>query len=279
MKKHFTTIILVIIMLAGLSLLLYPTVSNYVNSLHQSKAVSSYVQQINEISEEEYEQIWKNAREYNRKLSQQGTVFNLSDEQREEYNQQLKVEGTEVMGYVEIPSIQCMLAVYHGTDEAVLQAALGHLEWSSLPIGGEGTHCVISGHRGLPSAKLFTNLDKLAEGDYFTLTVMDKTITYEVDQILIVLPEETSALRIEDGKDYCTLMTCTPYGVNTHRLLVRGVRTDNVDDASGKITSDAMQIEPVIVASVIAIPALLLILIFVIWDIRRKSRSFRNRRI
>lgn len=278
MKKHITTIILVIIMLAGLSLLLYPTVSNYINSLHQSKAVSSYVQQINEISKEEYDRIWGNAREYNRKLSQQGTVFNLSDEQREEYNRQLKVEGTEVMGYVEIPSIQCMLPVYHGTDESVLQAALGHLEWSSLPIGGKGTHCVISGHRGLPSAKLFTNLDKLAEGDYFTLTVMDKTIAYEVDQILIVLPEETSDLMIEDGKDYCTLMTCTPYGVNTHRLLVRGVRTDNVDDASGKITSDAMQIDPVIVASVTAIPALLLILIFVIWDLRRKSRGSRKYR-
>ena len=275
MKKHFTTIILVIIMLAGLSLLLYPTVSNYINSLHQSKAVSSYVQQINEITDEEYERIWGDARKYNRKLAKQGTIFNLSEEEREEYNRQLKVEGTEVMGYVEIPSIQCMLPVFHGTDESVLQAALGHLEWSSLPIGGKGTHCVISGHRGLPSAKLFTNLDKLAEGDYFTLTVMDNIITYEVDQILIVLPEETSDLMIVDGKDYCTLMTCTPYGINTHRLLVRGVRTDNIDNSSGKITSDAMQIEPGIVASAIAIPTLLLILIFVIWDFRRK-RNYRG---
>ena len=157
----------------------------------------------------------------------------------------------------------------------VLQIAVGHIEGSSLPVGGEGTHCVISGHRGLPSAKLFTNLDKLAEGDYFTLTVMDNIITYEVDQILIVLPEETSDLMIVDGKDYCTLMTCTPYGINTHRLLVRGVRTDNIDNSSGKITSDAMQIEPGIVASAIAIPTLLLILIYVIWDFRRK-RNYRG---
>ena len=273
MKKHLTTIILVIILLAGLSLLLYPTVSNYWNSLHQSKAVAKYVQHVKEIDEEEYNRLLDSAKQYNSRLADQGTTFQLTAEQQKDYEQQLKLEETDVMGYVEIPSIQCTLPVYHGTDEAILQVALGHLEWSSLPVGGKGSHCVISGHRGLPSAKLFTNLDKLIEGDIFTINVLDKTFTYEVDQILIVLPEETDGLMIEPGKDYCTLMTCTPYGINTHRLLVRGHRVPNQTNDTGKITSDATQIEPVIVASVIAIPILLIILIFVLVNPGRRKRK------
>lgn len=175
------------------------------------------------------------------------------------------MSGLGVMGYIEIPSIDCALPIYHGTEESVLQIAVGHLEWSSLPVGGESTHCVLSGHRGLPSAKLFTNLDKLQTGDIFMLRVLDNVLTYEVDQILIVKPQETGALRIEKGKDYCTLVTCTPYGINTHRLLVRGHRIDNIEEAKTvRVTADAIQIEPLLVAPVVAIPILLLLLILLL---------------
>ena len=166
------------------------------------------------------------------------------------------------MGYIEIPEIKVSLPIYHGVDEGILQIAIGHITGTSLPVGGEGTHCVVSGHRGLPSAKLFTDLDKLVEGDIFMMRVLDETLTYEVDQILIVEPQETGALRIEEGKDYCTLVTCTPYGINTHRLLVRGHRIDNIEEAKNvRVTSDAIQIEPLLVAPVVAIPILLLLLI------------------
>ena len=189
----------------------------------------------------------------------------LSDEQKAEYDRLLDVSGLGVMGYIEIPSIDCSLPIYHGTEESVLQIAVGHLKWSSLPVGGESTHCVLSGHRGLPSAKLFTNLDKLQAGDIFLLRVLDEVLTYEVDQILIVEPQETGALRIEKGKDYCTLVTCTPYGINTHRLLVRGHRIDNIEEAKTvRVTADAIQIEPLLVAPVVAIPILLLLMILLL---------------
>ena len=166
------------------------------------------------------------------------------------------------MGYIEIPTIGVTLPIYHGTDETVLQVAIGHLEWTSLPVGGESSHCVVSGHRGLPSAKLFTDLDKLVVGDVFIFRVLDEILTYEVDQILIVEPHETEALRIEKGKDLCTLITCTPYGVNSHRLLVRGHRIENQEEAVIiRVTADATQIEPVIVAPIVAIPMLLVLLI------------------
>jgi len=273
MKKHLTTIVLILILLAGLSLLLYPTVSNYWNSMHQSKAVASYVKEVEKMDEEDYSKIWKSAEEYNKNLAKQGTTFSLPESQKGIYEKQLAIESTDVMGYVEIPEIKCTLPIYHGTDEAVLQIAIGHLEWSSLPVGGEGTHCVISGHRGLPRAKLFTDIDQLTEGSVFMLQILDETLTYEVDQILIVLPEETEALKIEPGKDYCTLMTCTPYGVNTHRLLVRGHRIANIDDLSGRITSDAMMVEPMIVASCLAIPILLALLLYVLLHNRRPKKK------
>ena len=169
------------------------------------------------------------------------------------------------MGSIEIPEIDVILPIYHGTDESVLQVAVGHLEWSSLPVGGEGTHCVLSGHRGLPSAKLFTHLDKLEKGDTFLLCILDEVLTYEVDQILIVEPQETAALQIEPGKDYCTLVTCTPYGINTHRLLVRGHRIDTVQAASAiRITADAIQIEPLLVTPIVALPILLVLLMILL---------------
>ena len=178
------------------------------------------------------------------------------------------------MGYIEIPSIDVHLPIYHGTDDAVLQIAVGHLEWTSLPVGGESTHCVLSGHRGLPSARLFTDLDQLKEGDYFMLNILDETLTYEVDQIRIVEPQETDDLLIVEGEDLVTLVTCTPYGINTHRMLVRGRRiaTEEVR-AVRRVTADAIQIEPIIVAPFVALPILLVLLIVLLIPKRRRRKE------
>ena len=264
-KGNFTTLLLILVLLAGLSLLLYPSVSDYWNSFHQTRAIATYAEEVANLNQDQYDEIWAAAESYNASLTDRVNAYLLSDAQKEEYQQLLNVSGLGVMGYIEIPSIDCSLPIYHGTEESVLQIAVGHLEWSSLPVGGESTHCVLSGHRGLPSAKLFTNLDKLQTGDIFMLRVLDNVLTYEVDQILIVEPQEAGALRIEEGKDYCTLVTCTPYGINTHRLLVRGHRIDNIEEAKTvRVTADAIQIEPLLVAPVVAIPILLLLLILLL---------------
>lgn len=264
-KGNFTTLLLILVLLAGLSLLLYPSVSDYWNSFHETRAIATYAEEVANLNQDQYDEIWAAAESYNASLTDRVNAYLLSDAQKEEYQQLLNVSGLGVMGYIEIPSIDCSLPIYHGTEESVLQIAVGHLEWSSLPVGGESTHCVLSGHRGLPSAKLFTNLDKLQTGDIFMLRVLDNVLTYEVDQILIVKPQETGALRIEEGKDYCTLVTCTPYGINTHRLLVRGHRIDNIEQAKTvRVTADAIQIEPLLVAPVVAIPILLLLLILLL---------------
>ena len=273
MKRHGTTIILILVFLVGLSLLLYPTFSDWWNSMHQSRAVASYVEQVANIDEDQYEQLWNDAWEYNADLASRENSYVLSDEQKEIYNRILDVGGTGIMGYIEIPSIGVTLPIYHGTDETVLQIAVGHLEWTSLPVGGESSHCVVSGHRGLPSAKLFTDLDKLVTGDVFMFRVLDEILTYEVDQILIVEPHETQALLVEEGKDLCTMITCTPYGVNSHRLLVRGHRIDNIEESVAiRVTADAMQIEPIIVAPIVAIPMLLILLIGLLIPKPRKRR-------
>lgn len=268
MKKKISnliTVFLVLILLAGLSLLLYPTFSDWWNSYHQTKAIASYAADVANLSNEDYEKIWKAATEYNASLSERNSDYTLTEEQKKQYEQLLNVSGDGIMGYIEIPSINCSLPIYHGTQESVLQIAVGHIEWSSLPVGGASTHCVVSGHRGLPSAKLFTNLDELSKGDTFMLRVLDEVLTYEVDQILIVEPQETGALQIEEGKDYCTLVTCTPYGINTHRLLVRGHRIDNIEEAKTiRVTADAIQIEPLLVAPVVATPILLLLIILLL---------------
>lgn len=264
-KGNFINILLVLILLVGLSLLLYPPVSDYWNSLHQTRAIASYAEEVANLDNDAYDQLWQDAASYNQSLLTRSNTYLLSDEQKAEYDRLLDVSGLGVMGYIEIPEIDVSLPVYHGTEESVLQIAVGHLEWTSLPVGGESTHCVLSGHRGLPSAKLFTNLDKLREGDVFMLRVLDEVLTYEVDQILIVEPQETSALHIVEGEDYCTLVTCTPYGVNTHRLLVRGHRIENLKEAKTiRVTADAIQIEPLIVAPIVAIPLLLLLLILLL---------------
>ena len=278
MKKkkadNFINIILVLVLLVGLSLLLYPTVSDYWNSFHQTRAITTYVEEVADLDKEEYERLWNAAQEYNRALAQRGTDFSMTEEQIDEYEQMLDISGLGIMGYIEIPEIKCSLPIYHGTDEAVLQIAIGHLEWSSLPVGGENSHCVLSGHRGLPSAKLFTNLDQLKEGDFFMLRVLDEVLTYEVDQIRIVEPQEVTDLQIENGKDYCTLVTCTPYGINTHRLLVRGHRIENIADSDSiHITADAMQMEPLLVAPIVAIPILLVLLILLLIPKQPKKKQ------
>lgn len=269
-KKNISTIILVLIFFVGLSLLLYPIISDYWNSFHQSRAIATYAEAVEELDDEDYEKMWQEAEAYNQKLSNQPNRWNLTEEE-EEYNRVLDIGGTGIMGYIEIPEIKVSLPIYHGTDEGVLQIAVGHIPGSSLPVGGIGTHSVVSGHRGLPSARLFTNLDELNEGDVFMIRVLDETLTYEVDKISIVEPDDLTGLGIDPELDLCTLVTCTPYGVNSHRLLVRGHRIANLEDDSIRVTADAMQVDRLIVASAIAVPVLLLLIIWVLVHYPKKK--------
>lgn len=271
-KGNWSTLFLVIILLVGLSLLLYPTVSDWWNSYHQSRAIASYVENVEALDEITCEELWNDAVAYNQTLIGRPYSGYLTEEEQEEYERLLDVSGNGIIGYITIPKIDCNLPIYHGIDEGVLQIAIGHIGGSSLPVGGDSTHCVLSGHRGLPRAKLFTNLDELEVGDTFTLTVLDRCLTYEVDQLLIVLPHEVEELEIERGKDYCTLVTCTPYGINTHRLLVRGHRVDTVDEeAAAYVTADATQIEPMIVVPIVAIPFLLILLVILLLQPKRRQ--------
>ena len=272
MKKHLSTIFLVLVLFLGVAILLYPTVSDYWNSFHQSRAIASYIEEMESVDPADYEREWARAREYNRALPNKPNRFLLSEEEYAEYESLLNLTGSGIMGYIEIPKINCSLPVYHGTDEAVLQIAVGHIEGTSLPTGDVGTHAVLSGHRGLPSAKLFTDLDQMEEGDLFVIRVMDQIMTYEVDQVLIVLPEEMDALAIDPEQDYCTLVTCTPYGINSHRLLVRGRRTENQEmESIIKVVADATQIKPVLVAPVLAVPMLLVLLVWMMVSTGKKQ--------
>ena len=273
MKKiKISTIVLILIFLVGLSLLLYPTVSDYWNSLHQSQAIVEYSRRVEEMDGELYEKLWNEAIEYNRVLADRSDRFEMTRADRQEYESLLNVSGNGIMGYIEVPAINCSLPIYHGTNEAVLQTSIGHLEGSSLPTGGAGTHCVVSGHRGLPSARLFTDLDKLTEGDIFILKVLDQTLTYEVDQILTVDPYDLNALAIDPQQDYCTLVTCTPYGINTHRLLVRGHRVENRTQTQDITEArDISQVNPVLILSLAAGVIIILIIILLV-RARRKNR-------
>ena len=272
MKKNSSTILLILMFFVGLSLLLYPSFSDYWNSFTSTKAISTYAEQVAGMDDDKYAEIWQEAWDYNVDMKGRKHPYRLSAALKERYEKTLDVSGLGVMGYVEIPSIKCSLPIYHGTEEAVLQVAVGHLQWTSLPVGGESTHCVVSGHRGLPSAKLFTDLDKLVIGDVFMMRVLDEVLTYEVDQILIVEPNEVQSLHVVEGEDLCTLVTCTPYGINSHRLLVRGHRIENIEEArSVRITADAMQIEPVIVAPFVAAPILLILLIVLLVTTRKRK--------
>ena len=280
MKKHLSTIILIVIFLVGLSLLLYPSFSDWWNSFHQSRAVATYVESMTSMGNEEYERMLKEAEEYNTKLAKQERLrLRLTEEEKAEYNSLMDVSGTGIMGYVDIPEIHVKLPIYHGTDDAVLQIAIGHIEGTSLPVGGVSTHTVISGHRGLPSSRLFTDLDRLVLGDTFTLNVMDKVLTYEVDQIRIVLPEEVDELSITQGMDYCTLLTCTPYGINSHRLLVRGKRVMTKFVANVRVKADALQISTTVVAIFIAVPLLLILTIVIMISSGVRRRRKRNNKL
>ena len=274
MKKYLSTIILFLVLIIGLSLVLYPTFADWWNSFHQSKAVASYVEQVSNMDDEKYQEIWSAAWEYNQSLIDRPNSYLLSEEQQEEYQALLNIGGNGVMGYIEIPKLDVVLPIYHGTNEAILQVAIGHLDWTSLPVGGESSHCVVSGHRGLPSARLFTDLDKMEVGDTFMLRILDEVLTYEVDQIRIVEPHVTDDLLIVEGEDLVTMVTCTPYGINTHRMLVRGHRIETQEEkVVRRVTSDAIQIEPVIVAPFVAAPILfaLLVVLMIPKSKRRKE--------
>lgn len=273
MKNHRSTIPLILILLIGLSLMLYPSFADWWNSFHSSRAIASYVDQVANIDDAQYEELWDAAWDYNQSLLHRPNDFLLSDEQKEIYKSLLDFGGNGIMGYIEIPLIDVMLPIYHGTKESVLQIAVGHLDWTSLPVGGAGSHCVVSGHRGLPSARLFTDLDRLEVGDVFMLHVLNEILTYEIDQILIVEPQDTDPLLIEPGKDLCTMITCTPYGINSHRMLVRGHRIESQEEPKViRITADAVRIEPLMVAPIVAVPILLVLLIILLLPKQKKGK-------
>lgn len=272
MRKKLPTIILILVFVVGVSLLLYPTLSDYWNSLHQTRAIVEYSEAVADLDENAYDELLAAARDYNRRLYENGTHWTLTEEELEEYNSLLATSNTGIMGTINIPKISVTLPIYHGTGDSALQKGAGHLEGSSLPVGGESTHAVLSSHRGLVSARLFTDLDQLELKDVFTITVLNETLTYEIDQILIVLPTELDALAVEEGKDYCTLVTCTPYGVNTHRLLVRGHRIDTEDTTRVVVTGDAIQLESSVIAPLVAVPILFILLIVLLTATRKRKR-------
>lgn len=264
MKNRKTTMILLISFFVGLSVLLYPTLSSYWNSKTQSEAIVDYESMLAQYKPEDYTAIFDAANTYNQEL------FALKDPFAEhsrlsDYNNILNVGGTGMMGYITIPKISQELPVYHGTTDSVLSIAVGHLQGTSLPVGGENTHCVVSAHRGLPTAVLFTHLDRMEVGDIFYFTILDRTFTYEVDQIRIVEPNDISLIQIKEGKDYCTLLTCTPYGINTQRLLVRGHQVDETQTRSIYVANEAYRIEPLIVMPVVALPIVFIFLLYVMF--------------
>lgn len=267
----YTTIFFTIVLLVGLSVMLYPIVSNWWNERVQSRAVASYNDAIVQMDEDKTAEILDAAHAYNRKIANLNAPF--SDYVKiAGYDEILDVSGTGIMGYITIPAIGVELPIYHGTSEAVLNVAAGHLQGSAIPVGGENTHAVISAHRGLPSAKLFTDLDKMVVGDVFTITILDEVYTYQVEEILIVQPYEMNRLAIIPDRDYVTLMTCTPYGVNTHRLLLRSKRIETIYELDVKVVADALKVDPLYVVPLIAAPLLLALLIFWIFGGKRKKK-------
>ncbi len=275
-RKHISTIFIILIFLVGLGFISYPTVSNLWNQAHQSSAIATYSKQVEKLDDSENKKMLKAARKYNKSLLKKSDHWKLSKKEKKKYESLLDVSGTGIMGYIEVPKIDCSLPIYHGTDEGALQIAIGHLEGSSLPVGGKNTHCVLSGHRGLPSARLFTDLDQMEEGDIFILNILGRKLAYEVDQIKVVLPEEMSDLEIEEGKDLCTLVTCTPYGINTHRLLVRGHRTEYVEK---KVEEEKKEVQTkktdirLMIAGGAGVLILIIIIIVIVIKRRRKRRN------
>ena len=285
-KSHrVSNTILVLILLAGIAIAAYPAFSDYWNSMHQTRAIQSYAERVAELDNEAYTAVWEAALDYNRRLAEEPNPWAMEDEDIEDYERQLNVDGTGNMGFISIPKIDVNLPLYHGTSDAVLQTSIGHIDGTSLPAGSVhpdpddfskveyASHSVLSGHRGLPSAKLFSDLDAMEVGDVFYLTILDQTLTYQVDKISVILPEDSSELSLFPGKDYCTLMTCTPYGINTHRLLVRGVRVENDKELLDvRVTADALKVEPLYVVPFIAAPVLLLLILWVVLFPGKKKR-------
>lgn len=275
LKKYLPNIIVAIILMVGIGLLAYPAVSDYINDLHSTRAIGSYVEKTKDLSKEEKERLLKEAKEYNQTLVGKTNRYFLNEEEKEKYNHILDVTDTGIMAYVEIPKLKVFMPIYHGTDEGILQVAVGHIPGSSFPIGGESTHSLISGHRGLPSAKLFTDIDRLNNGDLFFIHVFDEVLAYKVNKIDTVLPDEVENLEIEKGKDYVTLITCTPYGVNSHRLLVRGERTkyekprEKVEDVIKKTN-----IKLIVIAIITVVMTMLLIVAYIV---RRKRRRLNEK--
>ena len=292
LRRNLSTIIVSLMMIVGIGLLVYPSLADYWNSFHQTRAIMSYTEDVAKMDRSELDAIIASAKEYNHKIALNGIEWKLKDNDLEKYNRELNFSGYGNMGYITIDKIKVNLPIYHGTSESVLQTSVGHIEGSSLPVGAlsydyeemmvtdeeDGSHCVLSAHRGLPSARLFTDLDKLVEGDIFTLNILGETFTYQVDQIRIVEPTDLSELAVEKGQDYCTLVTCTPYGINTHRLLVRGHRVAN-PQGDVTVVADAMLIESIYVAPFIGIPIILMLVIIVFIETgiqRRRNRRRKN---
>ena len=312
LQRNLVNLVISLVFLVGLGLLIYPTLADYWNSFHQTRAIMSYASEVAKIDTAQYDKLIQYAQMYNRKISDGGILWRMSPEQRVEYERALDFAGNGNMGYINIEKIGVMLPIYHGTSESVLQTSIGHIEGTSLPVGcsswqvkttgeevrdaagnltmlthstgmvtdpTEGSHCVLSGHRGLPSAKLFSDLDKLVEGDTFTLNILNETLTYQVDQIRVVEPTDLTELQVEPGKDYCTLVTCTPYGINTHRLLVRGHRVANAQ-GDVKVVADALQVETLYIIPFIGIPIIVLLVVMMLvitGQSRRRILAFRRR--
>jgi len=273
LKKHLSTIILIAVFVIGLSLLLYPTVSNYINSLHQSRAISSYEEGVAALTTEDFSAYRQNAIEYNARLFSSSDRFLETEDRKTEYSNLLNPLGNSIMGYIAIKAIGVKLPIYHGTDDAILQVGVGHVEGSSLPIGGASSHCILSGHSGLPSTKLFTNLSKLKQGDIFKLSILDQVLIYQVDKITVVEPSDTKDLKIVDGRDYCTLVTCTPYGINSHRLLVRGVRIESDLSELSEVIADAVEIDPMVMVPVISVPMLAALFVWLLFNANAKKKQ------
>jgi sortase A len=278
MKKHKTVIFLTLGFLVGICILLYPTISNYWNSKTQSRAITNYESVLENLTPEDYTAIFENAHAYNKALYE--TDFPLTNYPKVSgYYDTLRITDNDMMGYLKIDRIGVELPIYHGTSESVLSRGVGHLEGSSLPVGGKNTHSVMSAHRGLPSAKLFTDLDRMELGDTFQIIVLNQVLTYQVDFIKVIEPTDVSNLQIIEGGDYCTLFTCTPYGINTHRLLVRGVRIETIKEKPVLyVSNEAFRIEPLLVTPAVAAPMLLVFLVYLLVKYREPPKNTQQKK-
>ena len=278
MRKHKTVIFLTLGFLVGICILLYPAFSDFWNSKTQSRAITDYESVLDNLDENEYSAIFERAHAYNKALYE--TNYPLMDYKNVPgYYDTLRITYNDMIGYLKIDRIGVELPIYHGTSDDVLNRGVGHLEGSSLPIGGENTHSIMSAHRGLPSSKLFTDLDRMEIGDTFQIIILDQVLTYQVDFIKVIEPTDVSDLQIIEGGDYCTLFTCTPYGINTHRLLVRGVRIETIKEKPIiYVSNEAFRIEPLLVTPAVAAPMLLVLLIHLLVKYREPPKTVQQKK-